>query len=659
MKPNTAYLLTLLSNNDVTFFIPPYQRNYEWTDDQCEVFLDDIFKTYEKNKAGEKTEHFIGTVTYFQTESVFGQPSKLVLIDGQQRITTAMLFLVALRDTIADQKLKRFIDSKYLRNENVDGDSEYKIKLKQVESDWASYRNIILGLDLSEKEKNSAVFRNYSYFKNRLSALQDNGHQLQDLIEKGLDRFSLITVQLEPDKNEWENPQEIFESMNSLGKPLSLADLVRNYLLLGLDADLQSEYYNRYWLHIEEKIPGHVSDFIRDYMQAYEHRSFRKATEANFKELYSLFKNIFKDFGSRDLLESLAEYADAYAMILPGGKSGNDGIDKLLDDLNRLSVTTAYSFLMELMQARRKGQFDDYDIIEIIDAFRIYSLRRRLIGATTAENKSFPLLGKKLNQLENAKNKRAVMFKILANQENSLRLPNDIEIKRTILDMNFYNFRYCKLFLSMIEEKLTKSRPDQSDENLQIEHIMPRTLNREWKDALGPDAETIHQQYINSIGNLTLIRHNQELGQKPFNEKKDLYDNNAGLQIARTMITSCDEWNGDTITSRAEWLITYLLETVLPIPDDMRKTNNFIAKENRGLSFNELQLVGLYINFISDPSIKAKVVSNKEVEFEGKKWKLSPLTKEIMTRKGKVNNSGAYQGAKYWEYDDICLADIM
>ena len=118
--------------------------------------------------------------------------------------------------------------------------------------------------------------------------------------------------------------------MNSLGKPLSLADLVRNYLLLGLDADLQSEYYNRYWLHIEEKIPGHVSDFIRDYMQAYEHRSFRKATEANFKELYSLFKNIFKDFCSRDLLESLAEYADAYAMILPGGKSGKgEGVGPL------------------------------------------------------------------------------------------------------------------------------------------------------------------------------------------------------------------------------------------------------------------------------------------------------------------------------------------
>lgn len=659
MTPNTAYLLKLLSNNDVTFFIPPYQRNYEWTADQCEVFFDDVFKTYEKNKAGEKTEHFIGTVTYYQSESFFGQPTKLVLIDGQQRITTAMLFLVALRDSIADRKLMTFIDSKYLRNENVDGENEYKIKLKQVETDWVSYRNIILGLELSDKEKNSAVYRNYVYFKNRLTDLQDNGHQLQELIEKGLDRFSLITVQLEPDKNEWENPQEIFESMNSLGKPLSLADLVRNYLLLGIDADRQTEYYKRYWLHIEERIPNHVSDFIRDYMQAYEHRSFLKATEPNFKELYSLFKSKFKGIESRDLLENLAEYADAYAMILPGGKSGNDFIDKILDDINGLNVTTAYSFLMELMEARKNKQFDDYDIIEILDAFRIYCLRRRLIGATGAENKNFPLLGNKLNQLENAKNKRLVMFKVLAQQENNLRVPNDLEIKRIVSEMNFYNFRYCKLFLSMIEEKMTKSRPDLTDTKLQIEHILPQTLNDKWKSALGPDAEAIHQKYVNSIGNLTLIRHNQELGQKPFVEKKNIYENNAGLQVARTMITNYDAWNEKSIEERTSWIIDYLLQKVLPIPDNMRKTNNYIQKESRGLSFNELQLVGLYINFINDTTIKAKVVSDNEVEFEGKKWRLSPLTKEIMTRKGKVNNSGAYQGARYWEYDDICLSDIM
>ena len=175
MKPNEAKLLYLLSNNDVTFFIPPYQRNYEWTDDQCKVFLEDILKTYKANSLGGRTEHFFGSVTYFQTETAFGQPNKLVLIDGQQRITTTMLFLIALRDILDDDNLKGYIDSKYLKNENVKGDSEYKIKLKQVETDWAAYRDLVLGNPVTDKEKSSAVYKNYRYFVNKLSELQEMG----------------------------------------------------------------------------------------------------------------------------------------------------------------------------------------------------------------------------------------------------------------------------------------------------------------------------------------------------------------------------------------------------------------------------------------------------------------------------------------------------
>ena len=218
MKPNEFKLLNLLSNNDVTFFIPPYQRNYEWTDEQCEVFLNDVIKTYKLNDSGDTAEHFLGCITYFQTKSVFGQPNKLVLIDGQQRITTVMLFLTALRDIFYANKdeLGDFIDSKYLKNDNVKGDTEYKIKLKQVETDWAVYSNIILSKILNEKEKNSSIYRNYQYFKNKLLTYQKEGYKLSELIEKGLDKFSLITIQLDPEQNKWENPQEIFESMNSL-----------------------------------------------------------------------------------------------------------------------------------------------------------------------------------------------------------------------------------------------------------------------------------------------------------------------------------------------------------------------------------------------------------------------------------------------------------
>ena len=155
MKASENYLLSILSNNDVTFFIPPYQRNYEWGRDQCEVFLQDILKTMYANLKGNSSEHFFGTVTYFQSETVFGQPNKLVLIDGQQRITTTMLFLVALRDVIDNESIQAFIDSKYLKNCNATDDAlEYKIKLKQVETDWSVYCAIILQKEILIHEKN-------------------------------------------------------------------------------------------------------------------------------------------------------------------------------------------------------------------------------------------------------------------------------------------------------------------------------------------------------------------------------------------------------------------------------------------------------------------------------------------------------------------------
>ena len=156
-----------------------------------------------------------------------------------------------------------------------------------------------------------------------------------------------------------------------------------------------------------------------------------------------------------------------------------------------------------------------------------------------------------------------------------------------------------------------------------------------------------------------MIRHNQELGNKSFKEKLDVYENHAGLQIAKTHITDQTKWNETSIRSRAAWIIDFLLQQVLPIPDAMKNKNNFSIKATHGLSFTELHLIGEEIQFHQDQSIKAKVISDKEVEFEGKKWKLSPLTREIQTRRKEVNNSGAYQGARYWDYNGTRLDYIM
>lgn len=655
MKPYSAGLLELLSNHDLIFYIPCFQRNYEWTEDQCEVFFNDIVKTAEKNKNGFANEHFFGSITFNQEETGLLEPDVLTLIDGQQRITTTMLFLAAFRDLSENEKEKKLIDSRYLRNDDADG--SYRIKLKQVESDWTAYKKIILKDEFEATEKDSAVYRNYRYFYNKLTSYQGNRERL---LSDGLNRFNVIAIQLQPLQCPWENPQEIFESMNSLGKPLSLSDLVRNYLLLGLDNKKQELYYKKYWLPIEQKMHGNsISNYIRDYMQWKHISSYKKATESNYKELYGIFKDIFSDTKSKDILKDLSSCVEMYSWLMPNGKCPNSNINKKLSDLKYMRVTTAFSFILALLYEWKTGKLIEDDLVEILDAFRIYSLRRKLLGITSSENKGFPILVRRIGELEEAKDKRKKMFDILSEQEANLRLPNDIELRRILTNSNFYNFQYCKFMFALIEETITKSRPDLTDKHLQIEHIMPQTLNDSWKKSLGVDFEETHQTLVNTIGNLTLIRHNQELGQKSFNDKKQIYRDKSGLQIAKTMITDRSSWGRKEISDRTDKLITLLLQQVLPIPDERRRINNFTAKKSRGLSFNELQLIGYEINFIDDPSIKAKVIGDKKVEFEGRVWRLSPLTREIQERRGVITPSGSYQGSKYWEYDGVRLSDII
>lgn len=660
MKTSENHLLSLLSNNDVTFFIPPYQRNYEWDKSQCEVFLNDIVRTAKSNLKGIYTEHFFGTIVYVENETMFGQPSKLVLTDGQQRITTTMLFLVAIRDVVEDENTKQFIENKFLMNKNVTDETEHKIKLKQVETDWEAYLNIILNRNLTEENKKSAVYQNYSYFLNQLNKMNKDGDiDLIEFVSKGLDRFSIVTIELQPDKNPWENPQEVFESMNSLGKPLSLADLVRNYLLLGKEADVQEKLYKDYWLHIEKQLPNQVSNFIRDFMQLKAEKSFKKATETNYKELYADFKYLFRDHNIETLLQDLNKYSDYYSFIVLGKSSGNPKVDQELEDLRTMGVTTVYSFLLGLIDNWKTKNLNDIELANLLNVLKVYFIRRRILKLTQGENKNLPLLAKKINEIIDIPDKKNIMFEILASQEHSMRLPNDYELENGLKVMNFYNNRYAKFILSLVEEKITKFRPNSNDNILQIEHIKPQTLNEKWINDLGDDFESTHQDYLNNIGNLTLIRHNQELGNKPFSEKKKIYSNNTGLQIAKTHIVDQVKWDKNSMEERREWLISFLLEEVLPIPKDMKLRNNYSQKKHRRLSFLDLQLIGEEINYISDKSIVATVVSDNEVEFEGKKWKLSPLTREIETRKGTVNQSGAYQGAQYWEYDNIKLAEIM
>lgn len=664
MKPDFTNLLDSLSNNDATFFIPPYQRNYEWTESTCGVFLQDVQRVAESNKSGVRAEHFFGSIVYVVEESGFGIPSKFILTDGQQRITTTMLFLMALRDEIADEKYKETIQKKYLQNENSINESEFKIKLKQVETDWEAYKLLALFEEVPENLKNSAVFRNYSFFRRELAEYDQI--ELIDLISIGLAKFQIITIKLEPLQNPWENPQEIFESMNSLGQPLSLADLIRNFLLMGKSSSEQIHLYNNYWLKLEKQLPGRISEFVRDWMQADQSKFIKVAKESNFKELYSNFKDIVKNREIESIFQEFAQFAKSYAQACGLIPTGNHKIDVLINDLNKTGMTTAYSLIAKVLDMRIRDVADDVQVMEVLRALRTYVLRRRILQLSAGENKLYPALCDQISNVFYQSDTFEATLSLLSNWEYALRLPNDAEVKARLQTMNFYNFGVGKaspkLILSLLEEVLTKSRPSWDDERLQLEHIMPQTLSQFWRDDLGIDADEIHDKYLNVLGNITLIRHNQELGNKPFKEKKTLYGSKSGLQISQNMILDRDLWNSDSIEIRSEYVIDLLLKNVVSLPIGLRKSNNWKQTKVVETQFNShhvlASLAGETICYYKDPRISAVVIGESTVLFEGKEWKLSPLTRELRLRDGELNSSSAYQGAYYWTWDNIRLIDL-
>lgn len=670
MKPEACYLLNFIRTQFVSFVIPPYQRNYEWEEDQCKFLLEDIIKTAEERETGEKVDHFFGTLIFYMKEgSGFLGSKKLILTDGQQRITSAMLFIAAVRDLLSErdiqgreyksvQELKKIYNDSFLFNRET---SAAEPRLIQIEKDKDVYLQIIRGDGVKNRESN--LYKNYQYFKTKLQEYSNKNpdKSLADLVENGLAGFQIVAIELDPERNSWENPQDIFESMNSLGKPLSLGDLVRNYLLIGKSIPEQEEIYSRYWVKIEETLPDSVSDFIRDYMQMIGQRDYKKSTDSNTKELYRDFKKLFQGSDTTDLMKKLVEAAYVYASIVDpiGNSTGSSQIDRLLTDFHHIKATTVHSLLLEALLMWKRGEVTEEALAEVLDVLRIFFLRRRTVKLNNAENKALPQMAYKLPDFLNSQDPRKTTFEYLQNNASRMRLPSDMEITEVLKNDNFYSLGISKLLLVLMEEKLTKYYIPLNDKNLQKEHILPQTLNADWKKELGPEAENIRNQLTDNIGNITLIRHNQELGNKTFALKKETFKENSGLQIARTKIIEHEHWGEKEILERRNWMIQFLLDQVMPVPETIVLTNQSKSTRKKPvIDLERLGLIGKEITSTYVPELKVKVVDGKHVEFEGKKWSLSGLVRELKTRRGECSGSGAYQGPRFWTYNGVLLSDL-
>ena len=559
MEAKKIRILDFIGKGKKTFNIPVYQRNYDWQEENCKKLFTDIENIIKHN---EEIEHFLGTVVYVLTK-IERDYEEYVLIDGQQRITSISLLLKALHEKIISEDTKESIWEQYLINKK--SPDNIRIRLKPIESDSVSYKQLI---DNNDDSSNSNVCRNYKIFKELL----ENSHYSAEQIYSALYKIELVTIKLEKDKKS-ENPQLIFESLNSTGLSLTQADLIRNYLLMNSEYEKQTVLYKNFWLKIEIELTNKkISDFIRDFL------TMKTGKIANKNKVYDDFKEymrIQKELNEEAVLEELVTYSKYYNWFL-NANSNNEKINETLKHFKYLKNTTVYPLLLSIFEdTYYYKKLDEDKLLKIIDLLISYIFRRTICGYKTSSiNKVFASIPKKI--LEN-QNEKDIYFKIEKNlMERRLEtiFPRDEEFKLNFIKYNFEkNKELLKYTLKELEQKVSNNVINDTS-NLNIEYIMPENLNSEWKLELGEKKfENTHLEYLGTIGNSSLIENDLLRYNKNFKTKKEFYQK-SNIEITRN-INNYQVWTDNEIKNRAEQLYEKSKEIwSIPAGYKIQKLNN-------------------------------------------------------------------------------------
>lgn len=576
-----------------------YQRNYVWGKLECDNFFKSIKMTvYKRKKCSDDTKkyiHYLGELKFVQVDSST-RGNKYSVVDGQQRLTTAILLLIALRDTFPE---KRFVDD---INRCLVCGTDPKIdpprfKLKEVFSDNSTLERLIRG----RKQRNLAVshvLEIYQYFcsilKNEFNKydllLDQSDISVEDLFYEGLKQLKMTYILLEPDVNPGENPQWTFENSNSMGKPLRLGDLVCNLLISGSETVNERRLcYADEWLPMARSLGDDLDIFVRDYIQIKTNKKMPAAEPSNTSILFHIFKTQFGFMWDADqdtckrIISEMADYSVPYLVVTKGeldqGYDKNDKtmmtVMRILNDIRPFGLLRLSAFLTKIVNMYMNDEIEGYRILGILEAIKTYKLRCALNH--NSKNESQRLQFRLLEMIPSflvSDNTEALALEILFTFSTFRQYPNDETINNNLIEEDFYHKTNSRHILIMIEEALSKNRPDADDSTLQIEHIMPQKLTDEWVANLKEWEKTpisTHQKLVHTLGNLTLIRHNQELGQKTFSEKQKLFDETAGLAMARKGIKNCRKWGADEIAARTKELAKVFLEQVAPLPKKLQE----------------------------------------------------------------------------------------
>ncbi|GAA9475071.1 DUF262 and DUF1524 domain-containing protein [Helicobacter pylori] len=511
MKAGVTPLLKFIEDNQKNqLVIPIYQRVYSWEKEQCKELWDDIIKIGGNDKMDG---HFIGSILYV-LDGITHSDNALLIIDGQQRLTTITLLLTALRNHLSDEDefLKKFshqkIQNHYLINSDKDGDKKFRLILSDSDKD-----TLLSLIDKDRRKPSESSLKIVENFKLFEEWIRKNTNELETIF-KGSEKLMIVYIALKKEKYD---PQLIFENMNSKGMELAQTDLIRNYILMGLEPKKQEIFYKKYWRAMEEDFKQNetlFNKFVRHYL------TIKTREIPNINKVYVALKDYRQKegIGIEDLLKDLQKYCGYFCQIAFKKEADKD-LNKALGFLVDLKMDVIYPLLLELYSDYSDGVLSKADFSPIIALIESYICRRAVCGlGTNGLNKIFASFTKKINKDQYLESIKAHFLSL---ETTKGKFPKDSEFKNLFITIDFYNLKERKYFFERLEENFDTKEPVNT-QKCTIEHIMPQKLTEEWKKDLGENFQEIHDKYLNTIGNLTLTGYNPEYNNKSFQEKQGM-----------------------------------------------------------------------------------------------------------------------------------------
>lgn len=571
-----------LLNGQCQYIIPVYQRKYSWLADvQCARLWEDIVRM----EKGHKKHHFVGSIVSIAEKKALMGVQKQLIIDGQQRMTTLSILMIALRDylkeTTPEDEYEDNITDLLLKNPKRKGEDAYKMLL--TDTDKEIMIKLVDGLKISESE-DSQIYTNYLYFKKKVSEGVLTPVQIFNSISK-LDIVGIIL-----DKEQGDEPQLIFESLNSTGMDLSKSDLIRNFILMGLDNEEQIKIYNNYWKPFEgyfknPDVPERMDRFFRDYLV------MKKGSYVNFAYIYDVFKDYAgnSEFSKiEDLAEDVMIYGDLYTNITSDNKTlpeSQKALEPIFEEIRSLRMEVAYPFLIKVYMDYFREEITLDVFVEVLKMTIAYVVRRAICDIpTNSMQKTFATMKNNIKKDDYLNSIKATFYFL----DSYKIFPNNDMFKAALYSRNMYSLRISKYVFVKLENEGNKEPISFS--GYTIEHILPQNkdMRDEWKHALGENYAEIQAKYIHSLGNLTLTRYNSEMGDKPFAEKLEVYKESAMHTLNKYVVQQIT-WNEQTILARTEILANCACEAWKAPELDAATLEKYAPKEEKAAQSYDIE----------------------------------------------------------------------